>query len=184
MKIGVYFLILFVLISCKQEEKVVLKEDFVFTSGGEIGVKSFKFINDTVFVAKYYPDNNYVYYFLLNDEQKNKINIFLDSINKRTYRSEYIQNSLRDGWAYQFEFLNNKRTIYVYGFDDSYEIEELNYINKFATFLEELYESKRRWDLNNEVYYQGQEVYWNIDVDFGNTERFYEPEPDSFYIDS
>lgn len=89
------FILIFV--SCTKE-KVRLQEDFVFTSGGEIGVKSFKFINDTVFVAENYPDNNYVHYFLLSDEQKNKINVFLDSINKRTYRSEYIEEGLRDGW--------------------------------------------------------------------------------------
>ena len=171
---------LMMLISCKQEEKVMLKEDFIFTTGGDIGVKSFRFINDTVFVAENYPDNNYVYYFLLNDEQKNKINICLDSINKRTYKSEYIQEGVKCGGSYQFEFLNKKRLVYVYGSDFEYEREDLNYINKFATFLEELYESKMRLDLNNKAYYQGQEIYWNIDVDFGNAERFYEPEPNPF----
>lgn len=139
-------------------------------------VKSFKFINDTVFVANHYPIKEYVYYFLLNDEQKNKINVLLDNINKRSYKSEYIQEGLRDAGSYQFDFLNKKGTIYVYGFNGSYEIEELNYINKFATFLYELEESKMRWDLNNEIYYHGYENYWNKDIDFGNLERFSEPE--------
>ncbi|SEH74695.1 hypothetical protein SAMN02927937_01185 [Paenimyroides aquimaris] len=172
-----FLCIAFILIftSCTKE-KVRLQEDFVFTSGGDARIKSFKFINDTVFVASEYPKSENVHYFLLTDEQKNKINIFLDSINKRSYKSEYIQEGLQDGGSYQFEFLNKKRTIYVYGFNGSYEIEELNYINKFATFLEELYESKMRWDLNNQVYYQGQEVYWNKDVDFGDLERFIVPD--------
>ena len=63
MKACFLFLTMFILISCKKEEKVILKEDFVFTTGGDVRIKSFKFINDTVFVAENYPDNNFVYYF-------------------------------------------------------------------------------------------------------------------------
>ena len=66
---------------------------------------------------------------------------------------------------------------YVYGF---YELNEIKDLNEFSDFLINFYESKMRWDLNNKVYYQGQEVYWNLDVDFGNIERFIEPEPYPF----
>jgi len=166
------FILLFV--SCK-EEKVRLHEDFVFSTGGDIKIKSFKFINDTVFVASEYPKSENVYYFLLNDEQKNKINVFLDSINKRSYKSEYIQEGLRDAGSYQFEFLNKKGTIYVYGFHYDYEIEELKYIGKLAGFICRLDES-HRFIINNETYYPDEKLYWNRDVNFGNIKRFIIPD--------
>lgn len=170
------FILIFV--SCTKD-KVRLQEDFIFTTGGDIRIKSFKFINDTVFVASQYPKKEYVYYFLLNDEQKNKINVFLDSINIGSYKSEYIQERLTHGESYQFEFLNKKRLIYVYGFHYQYKTEELKYINKFATFLCELDES-HRVIRNDKALYPIEKLYWRLDVDFGNLERFFEPEPISF----
>lgn|SRR5690606_36542665 len=168
---------LIMLISCKYKEKVVLKEDFIFTTGGDVKVKSFKFIDDTVFVAENFPDNDYVYYFLLNDEQKNKINGFLDSLQFKEFEDEYYQENIVDAGSYQFELPKISKKIYVYGF---YELNEIKDLNEFSDFLINFYESKMRWDLNNKVYYQGQEVYWNLDVDFGNIERFIEPEPYPF----
>lgn len=46
------FILIFV--SCTKD-KVRLQEDFIFTTGGDVRIKSFKFINDTVFIAHSYP---------------------------------------------------------------------------------------------------------------------------------
>lgn len=164
------FILIFV--SCKKE-KVRLHEDFVFTTGGDVRIKSFKFINDTVFVAENYPDNDFVYYFLLKESEKTKINSFLDSLEFKKFNDEYYQENIVDAGSYQFEIASIAKRIYVYG---SYELNEIKKLNEFSDFIINLDESKMRWDLNNKLYYEGYKVYWKLDVDFGNLERFIIPD--------
>jgi len=155
------FILIFV--SCK-EEKVRLHEDFVFSYDAGVRIKSLKFKNDTVFIAHSYPSKIKAYFYLIDDNEKIKINKFLDTIKENNYRKEYINESVDDGFSYQFEFLRNKKRVYVQNFE-SYEIKNLT---EFADYL-----------INIDRYKKEIEHY-NLKIDFGNVDVFYPPEPNPF----
>ena len=160
--------------SCQQEEKIRLKEGFVFTTTTKSEkVLSLKFFKDTMFVAWDYPKNDFVYYILLNAIEIDSINYFLDNTNFNKYHKEYYQEGLRDGALRQFEFHDSNKNIIVYGY---YELEEIRKINSFSNFISQLYFSRRKHGFRNRVYFEGQEIYWNKDVNFGNVDRFLIPE--------
>ena len=154
-----------VLISCKKEEKVVLKEDFVFGFTGMENLRMFKFKGDTVFVSHNYPSRIRGYFYLINDVEKTKVNQYLDSISRKDYKSEYINNNVVDGVYYQFEFLESKKRVYVQNF----ESEEIEMLNNFANFLINLNDRKKEIEHSN------------LKIDFGNTAIFFkETEPCPF----
>ncbi len=161
--VGVIVLLLFV--SCK-EKKIVLQEDFIFTSTDWGQMKSLKFVNDTVFIAYNYPQKLYVYYYLLNDNEKTKINSYLDILKVKDYNTEYIKDGLVCGSAYQFEFIERNKKIFVYGA----ESEEIQLLNSFSDYLYFVDKTKK------------ESVYWDLDIDFGNTDVFHEPEPPMEFI--
>lgn len=90
MKAYFLFLTMFILISCKKEEKVVLKEDFVFGYAGMENLRIFKFKGDTVFVSHNYPSRIRGYFYLINDVEKTKINQYFDTILGKDYKSEWV----------------------------------------------------------------------------------------------
>lgn len=165
MKACFLFLTMFILISCKKEDKVVLKEDFVFGFAGMENLRMFKFKGDTVFVSHNYPSRIRGYFYLINDVEKTKINQYLDSISGKDYKSEYINNNIVDGLYYQFEFLKSKKRVFVQNF----ESEEINNLTAFADYL-----------INLSAYKQEIE-HSNLKIDFGNTAIFFrETEPCPF----
>src|SRR5690554_4064938 len=117
MKTYFLFLVLVILISCKKEEKVVLKENFVFGYAGMENLRMYKFKGDTVFVSHSYPSRIRGYFYLINDVEKTKVNQYLDSISRKDYKSEYINNNVVDGLYYQFEFLKSKKRVFVQNFE-------------------------------------------------------------------
>ena len=87
-------IILFIVLSltsCKQEEKVVLKEDFVFSYDNGISFKSFSCKDDTVFMVRNYPKYEYVFYYALENNDIDKINGFIDTLQSQVLKNEYIQ---------------------------------------------------------------------------------------------
>lgn len=171
-----YFLfIILIITSCKQEGKIHLKEDFVFSYDNGISFKSFSFKNDTVFMARNYPEHSHVYYYVLNENDKKRINVFLDTLEDQDFKKEYIQESIIDAGTYQFQFLDRNKLIYVYGFRGEYEIDELKKLNRFSSFLSEL-EMSKMIRYNDTTHYGIEKIYWNKDVDFGDLERFIIPD--------
>lgn len=154
----IVFILIFV--SCK-EEKVRLQEDFVFGYGGMQNLKLFKFKNDTVFIAHSYPSKIKAYFYLIDDYEKNKINKFLDTIKGNNFKKEYINEYVRDGFSYQFEFLRNKKRVYVQNF----ESEETKVLTEFADYLIHIDRYKKEIEHSN------------LKIDFGNVDFFYPPEP-------
>jgi hypothetical protein len=76
----IVFILIFV--SCK-EDKVRLHEDFVFSYDAGVRIKSLKFKNDTVFIAHSYPSKIKAYFYLIDDNEKIKINRLKRIIIKR-----------------------------------------------------------------------------------------------------
>lgn len=174
MKTAFLLFVLLILTSCKQEEKIHLKENFVFTTTTKSErVLSLKFQNDTVFVAWDFPKHEMVYYFLLNEIEKDSINFFLSNLDYTKYKSEYYQQSLQDGGLNQFEFNSPFKRILVYGHD---KLDEIKDLTAFSHYLIEMYFSRRKIGLRSVVYFEGQEVYKNKDIDFGNVDRFILPD--------
>lgn len=165
------FILIFV--SCK-EEKVRLHEDFVFSYDNGICLKSFRFKNDTVFMVRNYPEHSHVFYYVLEENDKKRINVFLDTLKDQDFKKEYIQEGIIDAGTYQIQFLDRNQLIYVYGFQGKYEIEELKKLNNFSSFLGQLERSKMiRY--NDTTHYGIEKIYWNKDVYFGDLERFIIP---------
>lgn len=148
------FILIF--ISCTKD-KVRLHEDFVFSYDAGVRIKSLKFKNDTVFIAHSYPSKIKAYFYLIDDNEKIKINKFLDTIKKNNYKKEYINESVDDGFSYQFEFLKSKKRVYVQNFE-SYETKVLT---EFANYLINLSDRKKEIEHSN------------LKVDFGNTAGFF-----------
>ena len=167
----IVFILIFV--SCTKD-KVRLNEDFVFSYDNGISFKNFKFTNDTVFMAKNYPNHDYVFYLALEEDDKKHINIFLDDLKKQNFKKEYIQDGIKDAGTYQIQFFDRNRLIYVYGFNGEDEIKELKNLNKFSSFLIDL-EISKMIKYNDTTHYGMEKVYWNRDIDFGNVERFIIP---------
>lgn len=161
------------LTSCKQEEKVVLKEDFVFSYSDGIRLRNLKFTNDTLFITSYYPNENSVYYYELSPEDKNNINLYLDSISKIEYEEEYIQDNIYDAVEYQFQFLDRNKLIYVYGNYYNFELKELNRLAEFIIISN----NKKFIEINSSDNFKLENIYWNKYVHFGNVENFFPPEP-------
>ena len=155
------FLLIFV--TCTKD-KVRLHEDFVFCYAGMENLKVFKFTGDTVFVSHSYPARVKAYFYLIDDNEKIKINKFLDTIKENNYRKEYINESVDDGFSYQFEFLKSKKRVYVQNFE-SYEIKNLT---GFADYLIHIDRYKKEIE------------HYNLKIDFGNVDIFYPPEPNPF----
>ena len=153
------FILIFV--SCTKE-KVRLHEDFVFGYGGMQNLKLFKFTGDTVFVSPSYPARVKAYFYLIDDYEKDKINGFLEAVEKNDYKKEYINDNMDDGLYYQFEFLKSKKRVYVQNF----ESEETKKLTEFADYLINLSEYKKEIE------------HYNLKIDFGNTAVFFrESEP-------
>lgn len=148
---------LLIMLSCKQEEKVVLKEDFVFGYGGMENLKVFKFTDDTVYISKNYPSRLKAHYYIINDYDITKINKFLSAIENVNYNKEYINDNVVDGLYYQFEFLKTKKRVYV----QNYESIDLIILTQFADYLINLSNFKEEVE------------HFNIKIDFGNTAVFF-----------
>lgn len=173
--LSIVFILIFV--SCAKD-KVRLHEDFVFSyTAKNKDVVSLKFINDTVFVARNFPDNDSVYYFLMEETEKIKINNFLDSLQFEKFKDVYYDESLQDGGSYQFELINRSKKIYVYGL---YDLDEIKELREFSYFISNNYESKRILLFTNKFRYKGQKLYWRSDIDFGNLERILPPPTDDY----
>ena len=156
-------LFLFIFFSCKKQERAIVQEDFVFSYGGYQNLEVLKFVGDTVFLPKYYPYNNKVYFFTIDKYEVIKINSYLDSINKISFKKEYVNEFVVDGFEFQLELLKSKKRVYVRNVH-SYELE---YLHSFAEFLEYIYSKKQVTE------------YKNLDIDFGNLEKILPPpEPD------
>lgn len=169
-----YIAFILIFISCAKD-KVRLHEDFVFSYDTGINFKNFKFSNDTVFMARNYPEHSHIFYYVLNENDKKRINDFLDTLKDQDFKKEYIQEGIIDAGAYQFQFLNQNQLVFVYGFRGKYEIEELKKLNNFSSFLGELERSKMiRY--NDTTHYGIEKIYRNKDVDFGDLERFIIPD--------
>lgn len=163
MKKIVGFLILLLFSSCVEKQSV--QEGFVFTSSGAIKVKSLKFVNDTVFTTynHYFDSQSDIYYYLLNGTEIDKINFYLHAVKNKDYQTEYINNNAKDGFEYQFEFLDNKERIYVYNIDN----EEIQLLNDFSEYLLQIDGFKE------EILYHKKS-----NIDFGDLNQFYPPEPE------
>lgn len=157
MKLLFSFFALLILFSCKKEDKVVLKEDFIFGYAGPLNLKMFKFKGDTVFVSHSYPSRIKGYFYLIDDNEKLKINEYLETIKKNNYKEEYINDNVVDGLYYQFEFLKKNNRVYVQNF----ESEEVKSLSEFANYLINLSEYKHEIEHNN------------LKIDFGNTGIFF-----------
>lgn len=156
------FILIFV--SCK-EDKVRLHEDFVFSYAGEQNLKVYKFTGDTVFISHSYPSKIKGFFYLIDDNEKIKINKYLDTIKENNYKKEYINDDVVDGLDYQFEFLKSKKRVYVQNF----ESEELSSLTEFAEYLIRLSNYKKEIEHSN------------LKIDFGNTGGFFRhPEPCPF----
>lgn len=153
------FILLFV--SCTKEKKVRLQEDFVFSYDNGISFKNFKFTNDTVFIAHSYPSKIKAYFYLIDDNEKIKINKFLDTIKGNNFEKEYINDDVVDGLEYQFEFLKSKKRVYVQNF----ESEETKVLTEFADYLIHIDRYKKEIEHSN------------LKIDFGIVDVFYPPEP-------
>lgn len=175
MKTAFLLFVLLILTSCKKEEKVVLKEDFVFSYESGSSFNSLRFTNDTVFMAKNYPNHYYVFYYPLQSEDIKRINVFLDNVKVSNLKEEYRQDGIVDAGTYQFQFLNRNQLIYVYGYYGEDEIIELKELNRFSSFLGEL-EMSKMIKFNDSTHYGMEKVYWNKDIDFGNVKRFILPD--------
>lgn len=163
-----YFLfILLIITSCKQEEKVVLQESFVYSISSESYVGFYKFLkkNDTVFNKTIYPDYPGLKYYILKRHERKRINDYLSVIETKQMDSEYVDFSVKDGFEYQFEFDQN-RIIYVYEREDI----ELKFLNDFSNFLNDLNWSK---DIK---YFSNENVSKRTNIDFGNVDRFIIPD--------
>jgi len=160
-----FLFIAFILIfaSCTKD-KVRLHEDFVFGYAGMQNLKVYKFTGDSVFVSKNYPSRVKAYYYLIDDNEKIKINKFLATIKENNYKKEYINESVDDGFSYQFEFLKSKKRVYVQNF----ESEEIKTLTDFTNYLMNL--SNRKKEIEHS----------NLKIDFGNVDVFYPPEPNPF----
>lgn len=152
-------------ISCTKDEKVVLNEDFIFGFGGMENLKMLKFKNDTVYISKNYPSRIKGYYYLIDNNDKNKINDYLKIIETTNFRKDYINDNVVDGLYYQFEFLKNKKNIYVQNFESA----EIDVLTKFADYLINLSSFKNEFEHSD------------LKIDFGNTAVFFKyPEPCPF----
>src|SRR5690606_21546944 len=150
--------------SCTND-KVSLQDDFVFGYAGMQNLKVFKFTGDTVFVSPSYPARVKAYFYLIDDYEKNKINEYLDTIKGNNFEREYINEYVRDGLYYQFEFLKSKKRVYVQNF----ESEETKTLTEFANYLINLSDRKKEIEHSN------------LKIDFGNTAIFFrESEPCPF----
>src|SRR5690606_18721931 len=153
---------LIMLISCKYEEKTILRRDFIYSFETDSFSAAYKFSKekDTVFVKQLFPEYGMIDYFILNKDEKRVINNYLVVLNKAKFEKEYADYSTKDAMSYQFEFDKDKM-IYVY----NSEVDDVLLLNKFSELLLRMIDRKER------------SIYWNLDVDFGNLERFIEPEP-------
>lgn len=157
-------LLLFIFFSCKKQERAIVQEEFVFSYGGYQNLEVLKFVGDTVFLLKYYPYNKKVYFFTIDKYEVIKINSYLDSINKISFKKEYVNEFVVDGFYFQLELLKSKKRVYVRNVH-SYELE---YLHSFAEFLEYIYLKKQVIE------------YKNLDIDFGNLEKILPPPEPGF----
>ena len=156
--------------SCQQEEKIHLKEGFVFSYSDGIRLRNLKFTKDFVFITSYHPNEHSVYYYELSVDDKINLNLYLDSISKIDYEEKYIEDNIYDALEYQFQFLVTNKLVYVYGNYNNFELKELNRVAEFII----IFNNKKLINLNN---YKLENIYWNKYVNFGNVENFFPPEP-------
>ncbi|WCM40824.1 hypothetical protein MG290_07505 [Flavobacterium sp. CBA20B-1] len=157
MKIIIAFCFIVSFSSCKKEEKVVLQSEFVFAYTGMQNLSTFKFTKDTVFVSHNYPSRIKGFFYLMNNDEKTKINEYINAVKHINYKKEYINEYVEDGLDYQFEFLEHKKRIYVQNF----ESDETKTINDFANYLINLSNRKEQTEHSN------------LKIDFGNTVIFF-----------
>ena len=67
------------LISCKYEEKTMLKKDFIYSFETDSFSAAYKLLkgNDTVFVKQIFPEYGMIDYFVMNKDEKRLINNYL-----------------------------------------------------------------------------------------------------------
>ncbi|UUV21833.1 hypothetical protein [Paenimyroides aestuarii] len=157
MKIIIAFCFIISFSSCKREEKVVLQSEFVFAYSGMQNLSVFKFTKDTVFVSHNYPSRIKGFFYLMNNDEKTKINGFINTVKHIDYKKEYINEYVIDGLDYQFEFLEHKKRIYVQNF----ESDETKTLSDFANYLIKLSNRKKQIEHSN------------LKIDFGNTAIFF-----------
>jgi len=141
MKKGILLVaIVFTLFGCKKEEVNEFPFDsLIVSSAGLHHDNSFKFTSsDTVFLQRRFPGPTENFYALIQNDEKIKLNKYLQSLNFKKFKSEYSQEHLSDGVTYLIDVLNNgkSKSILIYGGIAPKEL--YNFVDSVGTFKKNL----------------------------------------------
>ena len=99
------FYLVLITASCKngQISKHSTYNDFVFSTSTESDNYSLKFTDsDTIFFEKRFPKPKQLYYAIIQNNDKEKLDSILQKTDFTKYDTVYFQNNLQDGISYKF----------------------------------------------------------------------------------
>lgn len=140
MKRLISVIVLFIFFGCKKEEKNDFPFDsFIFSYAGENYDNSIKFTkSDTVFLQRRFPSPKENFYAIINNEEKIKLNKFLQTINFKKFDSIYFQERLQDGTSYLINISKNGKNQMIHIYGDNAPEELYNFIDSLGKFKPKL----------------------------------------------
>ena len=132
--------IVFIFFGCKKEEVNEFPFDsLIVSSAGLHHDISVKFTNsDTVFLQRRFPKPTENFYAIIKNNEKIKLNKYLQSLNFKKFKSEYSQEHLCDGGSFLINISNNgkSKSILIYGGIAPNEL--YNFVDSLSTFKKNL----------------------------------------------
>ncbi|MBF4517132.1 hypothetical protein IRZ71_12285 [Flavobacterium sp. ANB] len=134
------FILVFALFGCKKDEVNEFPfNSLIFSYAGLHHDNSVKFTNsDTVFLQRRFPEPTENFYAIIQNDEKIKLNKYLQSLNLKKFKSVYAQENLCDGESYLINVSNNgkNKLIFIYGHIAPEEL--YNFVDSLGTFKKNL----------------------------------------------
>jgi hypothetical protein len=158
--------LLFIIISCKNnnsEEDIIPNfKSFIYCYSDMRSNNLIKFLgNDTIFLQRRFPEESIGnYYVILDKDDKDWLNNFLNNLNLKTYDAIYKSSGVEDGCSETFIInrANIESGVFIPNRKGPIEFRNL------AIWLR---------NLKNDYFF----IATKEEIDFGNPERFYLPPP-------
>jgi len=132
--------IIFIFFGCKKEEANEFSFDsFVFSLSGRREANSIKFTkSDTVYLQRRFPEPTENFYAIIQNDEKIKLNKYLQSLNFKKFKSLYAQENVCDAGTCLINFSNNGKSnsILIYGGIAPKEL--YTFIDSLVTFKKNL----------------------------------------------
>ncbi|WP_343696023.1 hypothetical protein [Flavobacterium sp.] len=105
-----FLLILITFFGCKKEETIEYPFDSLILSSSNLAeINSIKFTkSDTIYLQRNYPNPKQNFYAIISNDEKIKLNTFLQNLNLKKYDSLYYDKNLEDGQDYLINIKEKK----------------------------------------------------------------------------